>query len=328
MNVNERIQRLLILVPKVARAKNGVPVDELADGMGISPDELLEELDFLMLVGKPPFSPGDFLDLYVEDDRVYAALSQSLTRPPRLTHDEALALAIGAQTLLTGDTGIWGEELKNVLAKLENAMVPAERERYRRLKDRIVLGTSPGPQDNVHQTLRQAVERRRTVRMTYYSANSESFGEREVHPYGLLSHQGYFYLIAGPDGEDGYKIFRFDRIKEVELGAEDDAFEVPAQIELDRITPIRFFSRAGEPEARVKISAGHARYVRESFAPEDLEDGPQGSVIVRFPDASHAWVSSWVLTYGPDAEVLEPPALKEQVQAVARRTLARYASGP
>ncbi|MFN7135298.1 MAG: WYL domain-containing protein, partial [Myxococcales bacterium] len=60
MNENrERLRRLLLLVPYVAR-KPGVTVTELAKKLGVERKELLEDLDLLTMVGRPPFSPDDF----------------------------------------------------------------------------------------------------------------------------------------------------------------------------------------------------------------------------------------------------------------------------
>ncbi|HEY0880318.1 MAG TPA: WYL domain-containing protein, partial [Archangium sp.] len=94
----ERLRRLLFLVPFVSK-NPGLPVDEVAKVVGITKDELLEELDLLTLVGRPPFSPDDFVDVYVEDDKVYVDLDQRLSAPPRLTAAEGVALAAAAATL-------------------------------------------------------------------------------------------------------------------------------------------------------------------------------------------------------------------------------------
>ncbi len=323
--VPERIRRLLLLVPAAARAEDGIPVDELAERLGVSPDEVLAEIDFLLLVGKPPFSPADFLDVYVDGDRVHVALAQSLTRPPRLTHDEALALAVGAQSLLGGETGDWGAALRGVLAKLEAALTPAERERYRALEGRIVLGGDPTAEGDVHAVLRRAVEARQRVAMTYYSAHSGAFGERTVEPYGILAHRGYWYLVAGPDGAEGPKLYRFDRVREARLVGAAGAYEAPASLDLDRLRRTRFLQRAGEATVRLRVGPARARWVRERFEDAQVTDAAGGAVEVRLDAPSWEWVEGLVLALGADGEVLAPSALRARVAETARRRLAAYA---
>src|SRR5205823_7707566 len=93
-----RLRRLLFLVPYVAR-NPGHSVDEVAKGLGVTREELLQELDLLTMVGRPPFQPDDFVDIYVEDDKVYVDLDQRFSAPPRLTAAEGVALAAAAELL-------------------------------------------------------------------------------------------------------------------------------------------------------------------------------------------------------------------------------------
>ncbi len=83
--VRERIHRALLLVPLVASREEGVPVEALAERLGVTPEALAREIDALLMVGRPPFSPADFLDITVEDGRVFARLPLSLSglRPSR-----------------------------------------------------------------------------------------------------------------------------------------------------------------------------------------------------------------------------------------------------
>ena len=77
----ERLRRLLFLVPFISKHP-GLAVDEVAKAVGVTKKELLEELDLLTLVGRPPFQPDDFIDVYVEDDRVFLECKVTASSPP------------------------------------------------------------------------------------------------------------------------------------------------------------------------------------------------------------------------------------------------------
>jgi predicted DNA-binding transcriptional regulator YafY len=47
---------------------------------------------------------------------------------------------------------------------------------------------------------------------------------------------------------------------------------------------------------------------------------------VTLPTATTQWLARLFLRLGPDAEVLEPAGLRDEVVAQARETLARYSS--
>src|SRR5438093_533763 len=108
---------LFFLVPYVAKHP-GISVDALAGELGLSKDALLEDLDLLTMVGRPPFQPDDYIDIYVDGDRVYVDLDQRLSAPPRLTAAEAAALAAAAELLRPAASS----ELSSALRKLEKVI--------------------------------------------------------------------------------------------------------------------------------------------------------------------------------------------------------------
>src|SRR5262244_1042382 len=118
-DVHERLRRLLFLVPYVAR-RPGISVDELAQALGLKKEDLLRDLDLLTMVGRPPFQPDDYIDIYVENGRVYVDLDQRFSAPPRLTAAEAAALrAAGALVRATASSS-----LRSAMDKLEKVLPP------------------------------------------------------------------------------------------------------------------------------------------------------------------------------------------------------------
>ena len=98
MNVTERINRILFILSYVSK-NQGITLQDLAERVGMRPKQLMKELDFMLLIGKPPFRPDDYVDIYVEDQRVYIEYDQMLNRPLRFTRPEALALLISLKLL-------------------------------------------------------------------------------------------------------------------------------------------------------------------------------------------------------------------------------------
>ena len=90
MNVAERINRILLILSYVSK-NQGISLQELAERVDMRPKQLMKELDFMLLIGKPPFRPDDYVDIYVEEQKVYIEYDQMLNRPLRFTRPEALA---------------------------------------------------------------------------------------------------------------------------------------------------------------------------------------------------------------------------------------------
>ena len=302
-----------------------MPVEEVCRALGVTEEDLQAELDLLLMCGKPPFSPADLFEVYTEGDRVFVHLAQNLVRPPRLTHEEAMALALGARMLSGGGSAAWDALVERVMGKLEQAMTPAEVERYRRLSERIVLAPASAPPAEVQDALREALDARQRVRVHYYSKRSDAFGARVLRPYALLHHRGYGYLLAGEEtgGEEVVqKLFRLDRIRDVEPLAPEGAYALPEGLEPSRVVPGA--NDAAAPPALVEVSAKRARWVAERFGDQVTITG-DGRARVRFEGWSEAWISAWVLSFGGEAVVLEPESLRARVLEEARQARAAYA---
>ena len=82
-----------------------------------------------------------------------------------------------------------------------------------------------------------------------------------------------------------------------------------------------FVQDAPAPEhLEVRYSATVARWIAER---ESGVAHPDGSFVVRYPLADEAWAVRHVLQYGPDAVIVAPARLREQLELVLQRLLAQ-----
>jgi len=305
--VHERLRRLLFLVPYVSR-NPGLTVDEVARELGITKEALLEELDLLTLVGRPPFQPDDFVDIYVEDDRVYVDLDQRLSAPPRLTASEGVALAAAAALLKPAA----GDALRGALQKLERVLPPHAVQRFRDMGRQLDVAVEAP--DGL-ATLSQAIVEHREVELDYFTAGRGLTERRRVRPYLLLSHRGQWYLSAWCHARSGDRLFRLDRIARLELT--DTRFEPPEQ------PPPRMPGLDdGRGQVKVRFSPEMAPYIAERFG-DGAKDVGAGAIEVTVPGDSERWLTRWVLSFGGDAVVVEP---EWAVRAVARAAQASIKS--
>jgi proteasome accessory factor C len=300
----ERLRRLLFLVPWVSR-NPGRPVDEVAQAMGLSRAELLEALELLTLVGRPPFQPDDFVDIYVEDERVYVSFDQRLSVPPRLTAAEGVALAAAAHVL----GPVASPALQSALEKLERVLPPQAVERFREAGQRLdVAGEAPVGLGG----LSQAIVQRRAVRFDYFTAGRAQTERRQVHPEELFSHRGQWYLSGFDITRGADRLFRLDRMGPIEVTNDP--------------SPPRESGRAAlpGPEAShelvtVVFAPARAPWVREQFP--DAKVLPDGALEVTVPGDTVRWLTGWVLSFGGDARVTNPAWAIRSVAEAARASL-------
>ncbi len=306
----DRLRRVLFLVPYAVRHP-GIPVKDLARKCGCSEKEILEDLDFLLGVGSPPFAPDDFLDLYVEGDKVYVALHQSFSRPPRFTESEAAALAAAVRAL-------GGEGRERAVKALRDSVPRDRRASFDELAGRIYAGAPPA-RDSVLGRLQRAIAERRAVRLAYHSASRDADTDRIVHPYTLAQRFGHWYLYGHDPGRGKALAFRLDRVRECAMT--EQRFDPPAEAELARA---RLFSESeGEPP-RLRIGPDAAAWAVARPGVRLVKRTDAGAV-VELPGASAEYATRFALSLGGEAEVIAPAAARRHFTEAVRRTLARYA---
>jgi proteasome accessory factor C len=304
----ERLRRLLFLVPYAVKHR-GISVKDLARKCGITEKELVDDLDFLLGVGCPPFAPDDFLDLYVEGDRVYVALHQSFSRPPRFTESEAAALAAAAQ-------GLGGEGRERAVKALRDSVPRDRRASYDELVGRIYAG-SPPARDSVLGRLEGAIADHREVQLRYFNASREEEGDRTVQPWTLAQRFGHWYLYAFDVTRERERTFRLDRIRE--CAVRQQRFDPPTDAQLARA---RLFSEAEPARIRLGPVAAARALARPGVALVERE--ADGGAVVELRVLSNDAATRFALSFGGDAEVLSPASARRHFAEAVRRALARY----
>ena len=321
---SDRMRRILVMVPWVL-ARGEPTVAEVCAQFGITEAELAADIDLLIVCGLQPFMPGDYIEAFIEDGRVLISAPLALDRPPRLSRQEALALLVSGQAVL-GVAALDDDEstsLRSALDKLARALSPDEHEVVTGLADRIAVHLG-GPGEELLPLLRQAIEDRARLRITYFTAGRGETGERDVDPLLVVQDRGAFYLIARDGASGSERTFRVDRIREA--GHTGDLFEPPTWFDPGRYAegvPIE----PSPDDALVAIEVSRAAaWMREVIPCETVAETGDGRLRLGIRTAHTAWLVPLLLSAGADARALEPDSLVEQVRDAAADALARYAS--
>lgn len=315
-----QIHDLLLLISYVQRNK-GAPVEEVSKKLGVAREDLLRYVDTLLLCGKPPFSPDDFILIWVENDRIYVDIDQSLGRPVRLTAQEALAISVALRTVATD--GPYAETARSALAKIKAHLADDVADLVREMEHRITMEGSVHGAEERMSTLRQGLEQRREVEITYFSASSQKLATRVVQPFLLVQKMGYWYVVAYDRLRESQRIFKVERIREAKLT--DTAFEIPDDFDDERFKSGQIFMPGQELRtARVQVSGSAGRAVADTLSPDEIEQQTDDAVTLRIRYANDEWLAAWVLSFGTAAEVLGPPDLRKAVASRAREVLEQY----
>jgi proteasome accessory factor C len=311
-----QLRRILHVIPYLADGE-AHSLDEVAERVGVSRAVL--QRDLWSLVERHVDPPGGFVDgvqLYIESDRV-ELISDHFRRPMRLTVSELRALELGLAMLRAerpaGERSAVDrarERLSAVIAKLPSDPVPDSTRQ-----------ASFGAHGDAEQlaAVRYALRSHRKLKLVYRKADAERASERVVCPYALAAVSGALYVVAHCEMNGGVRIFRLDRVEGAKIL--DDRFTVPENFSLDSfLTDGKALASTERPRAlKVHYSPRVARWIAER---EGAELAADGSLTMEHPLVDTAWAIRHVLRYGPDAEVLEPADVREEL----RRKLEEMAS--
>ncbi len=263
-----------------------------------------------------------------------AGMGYSLMRgyhvpPVMFTENEAAALFLsGEVTEQIADESL-REALRDALLKIR-AVLPAERRDYLNRLSRSVrvwlpVGGNGGEDERQSlMPLQQAVVRRQCVALTYDAGRRGTITDRVVEPLGVLFYGRQWHLIAHCQLRAAVRDFRLDRMDRWQVleqgfhGHDDFSMKdfLAEQITAREIIPTVIHFRR-EVMERVRTE-----YYSTSLSETPL---PDGRVKVESLTSCTRWMAAWLMSFGLDAEVLEPEELRGEIRALAAEMAARYA---
>jgi proteasome accessory factor C len=308
--------RLLAIVPYLL-AHPGVPLAEAARDFGVTEAQVRRDLELLWMCGLPGHGPGDLIDLEFAADTVSVTFDAGMTRPLRLTGEEALALVVALRTLAELPGLADHDAVERALAKVETAaggQVAAA--------DAVTV--SLDDEARAEALAAKALQDGRALHLRYYTATRDETTERTVDPIRLFTTDGRRYLEAWCRRAEGVRVFRLDRVELAEVLAEPA--EVPAELddsESGRDRAEGVYQPAPE-HLLVELGLGPGyEWVSDYYPCESVtEDTGQRRASLRVSDP--AWVRRLVLGSSGRVTVVDPPWLADAIRGEARAALAAY----
>lgn len=305
MRSEEQLARLLRMVPFLS-SNPGVTTDEVAEAFGVTPRQVLKDLDVLQFCGLPGYLYDDLFDVDVEAVRetgtIHFRNADVLARPLRLRPAEAASLLTALRLVV--DVAGESEAATSALAKLE-AAVGGE----------SALSVNVSASDPaLRARLADAIARRVPVRLTYRSSNRPGESVADVEPARLRLVDGFNYLDAWSRPREAWRSFRLDRIADVELlDGDTNADHGDA--------PEGWFDDVSD-ELTLTV-APSARWITEYYPTTAVVDHGD-RLEVTFPVASLDWAVSLVLRLGDAVVDVSDPSIRAAAQNKAAQTLALY----
>ena len=312
-----RADRLLSII-MLLQTRGRLTTQRLAEELGVSRRTILRDVDALSLAGVPIYSEGGHGGGIALDENYRTTLTGLQDR-------EVRTLFVANHAPALDEIGL-GEAAKSTLLKLLAVLPTSQRPSVEYIRQRILIDSAwwwrdaqPPP---FWDQLQQAVYDDRCIQAVYERHDGETI-ERVLEPYSLIAKSSVWYLLAQHARElHTYRVARFQSIALL-----DKHFERRHDFDLATYwqTHLQEFKEAvSEYRFTLRLQADRLSFIRQlvpgRYQVIDSADA-DGWLTVQFDLESMDLARMLVFGLGGQAEIVEPPELKEAVLSAAREII-------
>ena len=322
MDRTERFYR----IDRLLRASPVAPFVKLQEALGISRAQLKRDLAYMRERLNAPIE-------YDRDTNGYR-FGKPLAGPryelPGLwfSAEETHALLTMYQVLKGLDREVLGPHVEPLLDRLRGILGAGDHS-WKELENRIRLIPIGRRRSEAGQfgVVAGALMRRRRLRVKHFNRVNGALTQRGLSPQSLVYYRDNWYLDAWCHLRNDLRSFSVDAFREAAM-LDERAKEVPkAELEEYLSSGYGIFAGRKVEWATIRFTPLAARWVSAQrwHSKQKARTEADGSYVLEVPYANDQELLMDVLRFGPEAEVLAPPALRERAAAQLREAAARYA---
>lgn len=317
----KRVERLLRIIQALLSGR-ATTVADLAELTGVARRTIFRDLELLNEAGVPFH--------YDRETSRYTATRESLLPPINLTHAEALSVLLATSLLMDGRLLPDPQSAASAAMKVESMLPAAVRDHCGPVLDRMTVRLDPTSNPtsiaDMLPIIQTAMIQRTAIRVRYDSYYERKIIDVILYPYHVAFIHRAWYLIAYSEFHTAVRTFKIERL--VELRVLNLEFEHVKDFNLDNYFGNAWLMIRGDESFHIKIRflskvAGNVEEVAWHKT-QKLTYEQNGSLIFEADVDGYKEVGWWVLGYGDQAQVLEPPELRKFVADHARRMHAHY----
>lgn len=242
----------------------------------------------------------------------------------QITEGEVFALVVAEKALQQYRGTSFEKPLLSAIRKMEQSLPDTISLNLADIEQVISFRTRAEPILNlgIFDALSKAVAQRQQLELHYRKPGHQPEA-RTVDPYHLANINGEWFLFAFDHARKDIRTFAPARIQSAKPTGK--IFERTQKFSLEKRLRDSFGVHAGEGEFTVVIrfAARAADFIREKkwHPSQTLRDLKDGSAELTMKLSSLGEVQRWVLSWGGDAKVLQPPELADAVRQAAKEIL-------
>jgi predicted DNA-binding transcriptional regulator YafY len=320
----DQLGRQWKIIQTLITLKKGRSAAELATDLDIHPRTVYRDLVALQVAGFPIYTERD-------DGKNLWSLLDTVKHhiPVPFSLTELMALYFGSTMLKMFKGTFFYEGLESLSQKIKATLPPESIKYLKNVEQTLHMGIKPYKdyakfRETINR-VNEAALQRKSIEMVYYTMSRKKEGKRKVDPYRVWFFNGTFYLIGHCHMRNEVRVFALDRIKM--LHQTKESFEIAEGFDFEEFLKPSFGVYQGEPvKVRIRFSSEVAGYIKEKIwhDTQKIISQKDGSVIFEAEVAGTDEIKFWVMSWGSNALVVEPQALRDEIRAEVETMLEEY----
>lgn len=292
----------------------------LADTLGVDKATIQRDIDLLREMG---------IQIVARGKQGYEMNSDVFLPALNLDFEEALALITAASVYKANEGQQTKDALDNAIAKIAIGLPKSTQRVLRQIAPQIDIPDSqvsePDEIQSHRKTLYEAIRQRLRVTITYDSFSRGKRTRHRISPYAVIFRKHAWYVIGHSETRGRVLTFRINRIHHLSIS--HSPYTIPDDFSVQKYLEKSWDVMLGaETRVVIRFAPRIAPLIREVrwHPTQQLCPMPDGSLHFEVTVAGLREISWWVMTWGDEAEVLEPKELREHVAEAAERMVEVY----
>jgi len=187
---------------------------------------------------------------------------------------------------------------------------------------------SPAIASDVQSAVYDALLRNRRLNVAYLPRGADAAKQYELNPLGLVLKDGLFYLVCSMWDYEDIRLLTLHRMQAANVMdipcAAPDNFDLDSYIESGELD----FAVGGEIRLKARVNKQIAIHLEERPLHQDqvLNECEDGDYILESTTQDTNELRWWLLGFGENLEVLEPPELREYFRQISQKMHTAYSS--
>lgn len=238
-----------------------------------------------------------------------------------ISEGELLALSIARKAMDHYKGTPFERPLSNALNKLAANLPGTITANLTELSDSISFrqGRLSQVDETILQSFTKAALEKREITFKYKKLGASEPEERSFFTYHLTNFLGKWYAIGWDNRRNAMRTFLLGRATAAVVGKA--RFTVPSTFSSDDYLGSSFgiYSPTGDHHVSILFRPPTSEYISENVwhPSQSVEYKDDGSIIIEFQLGSLLEITSWILSWGENAQALGPDELRQSIKTIA-----------